>query len=112
MPNKAAYLRYRIVRVPSWRLGLFPSLSNVSDSSGQRGRLLIKPCPAQKVASRPMTRELYYPVLDCFMRALPFTYRNVSAAPGTEIRITISGECGGSWHLCREEKGWCSPRTN
>jgi len=21
-----------------------------------------------------MTRELYYPVLDCFMRALPFTY--------------------------------------
>ena len=23
-----------------------------------------------------MTRELYYPVLDCFMRALPFTYRD------------------------------------
>src|SRR5690242_2139628 len=26
-----------------------------------------------------MTRELYFPVLDCFLRALPFAYRNVSA---------------------------------
>lgn len=58
--------------------------------------------------SRPaiLTRELYYPVLDCFMRALPFTYRNVSAAPGAAVRITVSGECGGSWHLFREEACW------
>src|SRR5690242_19677183 len=53
-----------------------------------------------------MTRELYYPVLDCFMRALPFTYRNVSAAPGTAIRITVSGDCGGSSHLHREDSKW------
>src|SRR5690348_962986 len=43
-----------------------------------------------------MTRELYYPVLDCFMRALPFTYRQISAPPGTAVRISVSGECGGS----------------
>lgn len=53
-----------------------------------------------------LTRELYYPVLDCFMRALPFTYRNVSAAAGTAIRVTVSGECGGSWVLFREDTGW------
>jgi hypothetical protein len=53
-----------------------------------------------------MTRELYYPVLDCFMRALPFTYRNVAAPPGTTIRVTVSGDCGGSWHLYREEAKW------
>jgi len=53
-----------------------------------------------------MTRELYYPVLDCFMRALPFTYRDVSAARGTTISIKVSGECGGSWHLYREEASW------
>jgi hypothetical protein len=53
-----------------------------------------------------MTRELYYPVLDCFMRALPFTYLNVPAAPGAAIRIKVSGECGGSWHLYREEASW------
>jgi len=53
-----------------------------------------------------LTRELYYPVLDCFMRALPFTYRNVFAPAGTVVRITVSGECGGSWYLYREEASW------
>lgn len=53
-----------------------------------------------------LTRELYYPVLECFMRALPFAYRNVSAAAETAVRITVSGECGGSWNLRREDSGW------
>ncbi|HKV62755.1 MAG TPA: maleylpyruvate isomerase N-terminal domain-containing protein [Candidatus Acidoferrum sp.] len=53
-----------------------------------------------------MTRELYYPVLDCFLRALPFTYRAISAPPGTYAQINISGECGGNWYLCRMEKTW------
>lgn len=53
-----------------------------------------------------LTRELYYPVLDCFMRALPFTYRNISAAAGTAVRITVSGECGGSWNLLRGDIAW------
>jgi len=53
-----------------------------------------------------MTRELYYPVLDCFLRALPFTYRTVSAEPGTYAQINISGDCGGSWYLCRTENAW------
>jgi uncharacterized protein (TIGR03083 family) len=53
-----------------------------------------------------MTRELYYPVLDCFLRALPFTYRNVAAEPGTYVQIVISGECGGSWYLYRAEESW------
>ena len=53
-----------------------------------------------------MTRELYNPVLDCFLRALPFNYRNVSAKPGTFVQIIISGECGGLWYLYRAEDGW------
>jgi uncharacterized protein (TIGR03083 family) len=53
-----------------------------------------------------MTRELYYPVLDCFLRALPFTYRSVSAKPGTYVQIIVSGECGGSWYLYRAEETW------
>lgn len=48
-----------------------------------------------------MTPELYHPVLDCFMRALPFHYRSMSAPPGTAIRIHVSGDCGGDWYLCR-----------
>ena len=53
-----------------------------------------------------MTRELYFPVLDCFLRALPFAYRGISAKPGTYAQIIISGECGGSWYLCRAEETW------
>jgi hypothetical protein len=48
-----------------------------------------------------MTPELYHPVLDCFMRALPFHYRSVSAPAGTAVRITVTGDCGGDWHLYR-----------
>jgi uncharacterized protein (TIGR03083 family) len=53
-----------------------------------------------------LIRDFYYPVLDCFMRALPFTYRNVPARPGTTVRITVSGECGGTWYLHRAEQAW------
>ena len=58
--------------------------------------------------SRPgiMTRELYHPVLDCFMRALPFAYRDRSADPGTYLQFNVSGECGGSWYLYRDGERW------
>jgi uncharacterized protein (TIGR03083 family) len=53
-----------------------------------------------------MTRELYHPVLDCFMRALPFAYRDLTREPGTLARFTVDGQCGGSWYLSRESGGW------
>jgi uncharacterized protein (TIGR03083 family) len=53
-----------------------------------------------------MTREFYFPVLDCFMRALPYAYRNVSARPGALVQFNIPGECGGSWYLFREDEAW------
>ena len=53
-----------------------------------------------------MTRELYYPVLDCFLRGLPHACRNVGAAMGTNILIEISGDCGGNWILTRNAAGW------
>ena len=53
-----------------------------------------------------MTREIYFPVLDCFMRALPFTYRNVEAEAGSLAQFTISGNCGGSWYLLRDGGAW------
>lgn len=58
--------------------------------------------------SRPgiMTRELYYPVLDCFMRGLPHAYRSVTAARGTNILIDVCGECGGKWILDNGGAGW------
>jgi len=53
-----------------------------------------------------MTREFYYPVLDCFLRALPYTYRNVAAKPGSLAQFNIQGECGGSWYLFRDGDAW------
>jgi hypothetical protein len=53
-----------------------------------------------------MTRELYFPVLDCFMRALPYTYRSVTAKAGALAQFNISGECGGSWYLIRDNSVW------
>jgi uncharacterized protein (TIGR03083 family) len=51
-----------------------------------------------------MTPELYHPVLDCFMRALPFHYRSMPATPGTAVRITVTGDCGGDWYLYRGDE--------
>jgi uncharacterized protein (TIGR03083 family) len=53
-----------------------------------------------------MTPELYHPVLDCFMRALPHHYRTRSAEPGTGVTVEVTGDCGGAWHLYRADAAW------
>lgn len=53
-----------------------------------------------------MERELYFPVLDAFLRALPHAYRNVEAPDGTLLEVEVSGEAGGSWFLERQGGGW------
>lgn len=53
-----------------------------------------------------MTRQLYYPVLDCFMRALPHAYRDRSGKAGAHVRVNVSGDCGGSWFLHRDGSEW------
>ncbi|HXP80180.1 MAG TPA: maleylpyruvate isomerase family mycothiol-dependent enzyme [Verrucomicrobiae bacterium] len=53
-----------------------------------------------------MTREFYFPVLDCFMRALPYAYRSVAAHAGSLAQFNIRGECGGSWYLFRDGEAW------
>jgi len=58
-----------------------------------------------------MTRELYYPVLDTFMMALPFAYRETEAEENTSVQITISGDAGGDWFLVKKEK-WELTRVN
>jgi uncharacterized protein (TIGR03083 family) len=57
------------------------------------------------------TRELFHPVLDCFMRALPFHYASVSRPSGTLARFNISGDCGGSWFLSRNRISWSLVET-
>jgi uncharacterized protein (TIGR03083 family) len=53
-----------------------------------------------------MTAALYHPVLDCFLRGLPYLYRDVDAPAGTVILIEIAGECGGQWFLSKGPARW------
>ena len=51
-------------------------------------------------------RHFLAPLLETFTRALPYTFREVAAEPGTVLKLTISGEAGGDWFLHKEEVGW------
>jgi uncharacterized protein (TIGR03083 family) len=51
-------------------------------------------------------REWLHPTLDVFVRALPYTYREVEAAPARSVRFEILGEAGGVWTLVRKAAGW------
>jgi uncharacterized protein (TIGR03083 family) len=53
-----------------------------------------------------MVPSLYYPVLDTFMRGLPYTYRDVAAAAGASVLVEVSGDCGGQWCLVLSSTGW------
>lgn len=53
-----------------------------------------------------MTPDLYHPVLDCFLRGLPYVYQDLDASEGTLLQVAISGECGGRWVLSRGARAW------
>jgi uncharacterized protein (TIGR03083 family) len=62
----------------------------------------------REAVNRPgiTSRELYYPVLDTFMQALPHCWRNIQRAAGTRVLISIEGEAGGMWQLQRSDEAW------
>ena len=52
------------------------------------------------------SRELYFPVLDTFMRGMPHAFRSVEAREGTLVEIQITGEAGGSWFVEKCDSHW------
>ncbi len=57
-----------------------------------------------------LTADLYYPVLNIFMQAWPYTLRDIDAAEGTTIKTSIPGV--GDWYLKRENKEWQIKESN
>lgn len=53
-----------------------------------------------------LTKEFYPPVIDTFLRALPFNYKDVKAPVGTTVHILIDSDAGGEWFLTKLESGW------
>ena len=62
----------------------------------------------QEATGKPglMERKYFYPFIDTYMMALPYTYHAVQAPEDTEIKIIIPGEAGGVWYLHRSGKVW------
>jgi len=52
------------------------------------------------------TKELFYPFINTFMYALPYTYRNMAAATGTIVQVKLPGDIGGAWHIEKQQQGW------
>ena len=50
--------------------------------------------------------KYFAPVIDAFVRALPRTYKDLSADDDTVIALTITGDAGGKWSLLRENDSW------
>ncbi|MBU1008109.1 hypothetical protein KKA53_03455 [Candidatus Dependentiae bacterium] len=50
------------------------------------------------------SRELMFPVIDTFMRGLPYAYRDVKR-DGT-VKVEVTGEAGDIWYLIRPEGKW------
>ena len=46
------------------------------------------------------------PILDAFIRALPYTYQEVSAPEGCTVTLSITGVSGGEWTVRREDAVW------
>lgn len=53
-----------------------------------------------------LTDDLYQPLLDTFMRALPYAYRDVLAPTGTLLHVSVPGLNGGDWWLHRSADEW------
>jgi uncharacterized protein (TIGR03083 family) len=52
------------------------------------------------------SRKWLFPALDTFLRALPYTYRQVEAEEGATLSFHIQGEAGGEWCLLRQNGQW------
>jgi uncharacterized protein (TIGR03083 family) len=50
--------------------------------------------------------RLFAPVLDTFVRALPYTFRDLGAAEGTFVQLTITGPGGGDWAARKSAARW------
>lgn len=53
-----------------------------------------------------LKRDFYHPVLDTFMLALPYTFRNIPAESEALLEVKVLGDAGGSWFLAAVDERW------
>ncbi len=50
--------------------------------------------------------RFFAPILDAFVRAWPYTYRDIAAPEGARVMLNIAGDSGGQWTIQREGEHW------
>ncbi len=53
-----------------------------------------------------MTRELFLPFMETFMRGLPHAYRHTRAPEGTTVGVVVDTHIGGNWSVVRTQDRW------
>jgi uncharacterized protein (TIGR03083 family) len=53
-----------------------------------------------------MTRALFYPVMQTFMRGMPHAYRHIKAEKNSTVQVSVETEIGGVWYLVYTENSW------
>lgn len=53
-----------------------------------------------------MTREFFFPVLNTFFQALPFTFEKVQAKTGSVVEVIIETDAGGKWYIEKQSRKW------
>ena len=53
-----------------------------------------------------ITKEFFYPFIDTFLQALPYTYRFIEADLDTTVQVKITTDVGGDWYLTRFKEAW------
>jgi len=57
---------------------------------------------------RPGLKEPRYfaPILDAFVRALPYTFKDTPAPKGVSVNLIIEGDSGGEWTIQFDSENW------
>lgn len=53
-----------------------------------------------------MDPEFASPIFETFAWALPWSFRDIAAEPGTTVELRVSGPAGGRWRIVRGASGW------
>jgi uncharacterized protein (TIGR03083 family) len=56
------------------------------------------------------SERLMTPVIDIFVRAVPYALRHLAPAPGSRVQLQVTGPGGGSWTFRRQEATWAVDR--
>ena len=51
-------------------------------------------------------KRFFHPVLDTFVRALPYTYKDIAVTDTTVLKFVVTGEAGDAWYLVGETNRW------